>query len=85
MEGFVAVLLREGLRFSPEHVEEINMNMQNNMQDGLRYQADSHDVFLLQLVRPNREKVSGHFDFQLVVIPSSWMGDYTMPISCGIS
>lgn len=43
MEGFVAVLLREGLRFSPEHVEEINMNMQNNMQDGLRYQADSHD------------------------------------------
>ena len=43
MNGFVAVLLREGLQFSPEHIEEIKMNMQNNMPDGLCYQADSHD------------------------------------------
>lgn len=43
MKGFVAVLLRKGLRFSSEHVEDINKNMQNNMQDGFHYKTDAKD------------------------------------------
>ena len=43
MSGFVAVLLREGLRFSPEHLTEINENMQKNTQHSVHHQGDVHD------------------------------------------